>query len=176
MTTTATTTCRTIDSPVGPITVAGHGDVVTTIRLPGQDHEPVGWEGWVEDPDAFADAVRQLREYFAGERTTFDFPMELEGTDFQRSVWAALLEIPYGETWSYGQLAARLGKPGAARAVGLANGRNPIPIVVPCHRVIGADGSLTGYGGGLDRKVVLLELERDRTHPRLPISDCGRLA
>ena len=102
--------------------------------------------------------------------------MALEGTDFQRSVWAALLEIPYGETWSYGQLAARLGKPGAARAVGLANGRNPIPIVVPCHRVIGADGSLTGYGGGLDRKLVLLDLERDRDQPRLPISDCGRLA
>jgi methylated-DNA-[protein]-cysteine S-methyltransferase len=176
VTTTATTTCRTIDSPVGPITVAGRDGIVTTIRLPGQDHEPVGWEDWVEDPTAFGDAVAQLEEYFAGARTTFEFPMALEGTDFQRAVWSALQEIPYGETWSYGQLAARLGKPGAARAVGLANGRNPIPIVVPCHRVIGADGSLTGYGGGLDRKLVLLELERDRTEPRLPMSDCGRLA
>ena len=168
-------TCRTIDSPVGPITVAGHDGVVTTIRLPGQDHEPVAWEEWVDDPDAFADAVAQLRDYFAGERTTFDFPMEMAGTDFQRSVWAALQEIPYGETWSYGQLAARLGKPGAARAVGLANGRNPIPIVVPCHRVIGADGTLVGYGGGLGRKQVLLELEQARTVPRLPLNDCGRV-
>ena len=177
MTTTTTTTCRTIDSPVGPITVAGRDGVVTNIRMQGQDHEPSGREGWDEDPSAFGDAVDQLQEYFAGERTEFDFAMELEGTDFQRAVWAALLEIPYGETWSYGQLAARLGKPGAARAVGLANGRNPIAVVVPCHRVIGADGSLTGYGGGLDRKLVLLELERDRSQPRLlPVNDCGRLA
>lgn len=176
MTTTLTLTCRTIDSPVGPITVAGRDGVVTTIRLPGQDHEPVGWEGWVEDPTAFEGAVAQLQEYFDGERTSFDFPMELVGTDFQRAVWAALCEIPYGETWSYGELAARLGKPGAARAVGLANGRNPIPIVVPCHRVIGADGSLTGYGGGLDRKRVLLDLEQARSTPRLPLTDGGRLA
>jgi methylated-DNA-[protein]-cysteine S-methyltransferase len=175
VTATATTTCRTIDSPVGPITIAGRDGVVTAIRLPGHDHEPVGWPDWVEDPDAFDDAVVQLREYFAGERTTFDFAMQLEGTEFQRSVWAALQEIPYGETWSYGQLAARLGKPGAARAVGLANGRNPIPIVVPCHRVIGADGTLVGYGGGLGRKQVLLELEQARTVPRLPLNDCGRV-
>lgn len=168
-------TCRTIDSPVGPITVAGRGGVVTTIRLPTPRREPPGSAEWVEDPDAFPEAVEQLREYFAGERTSFDFPMELAGSDFQRAVWSALREIPYGETWSYGQLAARLGKPGAARAVGLANGANPIPIVVPCHRVIGADGSLTGYGGGLETKSALLELERSRTTPRLPLADTGRL-
>ncbi len=101
----------------------------------------------------------QLREYFAGARTTFDVPMRLEGTAFQRIVWELLLEIPYGETWSYGQLAKRIGPDASPRAVGAANGSNPIPVIVPCHRVIGANGKLVGYGGGLDKKVGLLELE-----------------
>ena len=106
------------------------------------------------------EAVRQLGEYFAGERRDFDLPLDPVGTPFQLTVWAALRDIPYAETINYGQLAGRVGNPHASRAVGLANGRNPISIVVPCHRVIGANGSLTGYGGGLDRKRTLLELER----------------
>jgi methylated-DNA-[protein]-cysteine S-methyltransferase len=116
---------------------------------------------WSTEPCAVLDrAAAQLGEYFAGDRTEFDLPLEPAGTPFQRSTWLALREIPYAETINYGQLALRVGNPKASRAVGLANGRNPISIVVPCHRVIGADGSLTGYGGGLDRKRLLLDLER----------------
>src|SRR4051812_35781040 len=139
---------RTIESPVGFITVAGDEDgAITAIRMEDQAHPPAGMEGWDPVPDAFPDAVAQLDAYFAGELTEFDLRLRLEGTDFQRTVWAGLCEIPYGETSSYGELAARIGRPKASRAVGLANGRNPIAIVVPCHRVIGASGSLTGYGG-----------------------------
>ena len=156
---------RVTDSPVGPLTLAGD-DELTDLRMEDQAHEP-DRDGWVPDPDAFPDAVDQLAAYFAGELVAFDLALRLEGTDFQRQVWAALQEIPYGETWSYGRLAGHIGRPGASRAVGLANGRNPVGIVVPCHRVIGADGSLTGYGGGLDRKRLLLRLERDRVAPRL---------
>lgn len=127
----------------------------------------------VHDPTAVEHIAAQLREYFAGERTSFELELAPEGTDFQKRVWKALEDIPYGETRSYGQLAAAIGSPGAARAVGLANGRNPIGIVVPCHRVIGADGSLTGYGGGLDRKQVLLELERSLREPTLALHAVG---
>ena len=102
----------------------------------------------------------QLVEYFAGERTSFDLPLAPTGSDFQQKVWAALRTIPYGDTWSYGRLAEAIGQPGAARAVGLANGRNPISIVVPCHRVVGSSGKLTGYAGGVERKAFLLDLER----------------
>ncbi|MDA3642374.1 methylated-DNA--[protein]-cysteine S-methyltransferase [Mycobacterium xenopi] len=108
-------------------------------------------------------SVEQLEACFAGQRTTFDLQLELRGSQFQRQVWEALLTIPYGETRSHGEIAEQIGAPGAARAVGFANGRNPIAIIVPCHRVIGASGSLTGYGGGLDRKRALLELEKGRT-------------
>jgi methylated-DNA-[protein]-cysteine S-methyltransferase len=113
------------------------------------------------DPTAapLPEAVRQLREYFAGERRAFDLPLCLSGTDFQKLVWRQLTAIPFGETWSYGQLAKSLGNPSACRAVGLANGKNPIAIIVPCHRVIGADGTLTGFGGGLPRKEWLLTHE-----------------
>ena len=110
-------------------------------------------------PGPFASVQRQLSEYFEGRRDTFDVPLVMDGSPFERSVWRALQEIPYGETVSYGEIARRVGQPSAARAVGLANGRNPIAVIVPCHRVIGADGTLTGYGGGLERKRVLLELE-----------------
>lgn len=158
------TVYRIIDSPVGPLTLAGDGETLTNLRMEDQTHEP-SRQGWEPDPSAFPEAVEQLSAYFEGERREFDLPLRLEGTPFQQSVWAALQEIPYGETWSYGKLAANIGKPGASRAVGLANGRNPIGIIVPCHRVIGADGSLTGYGGGLDRKRLLLDLER--RHRRL---------
>ena len=154
-----TTTYRTMDSPVGTITLAGRDDVLMHLRMDDQSHPPAGRDEWVHDPEAYGDAVAQLEAYFAGELTDFDVDLRLEGTPFQQQVWAALQEIPYGETWSYGELADHIGKPGAARAVGLANGRNPVGIIVPCHRVIGADGSLTGYGGGLDRKRLLLELE-----------------
>jgi methylated-DNA-[protein]-cysteine S-methyltransferase len=164
---------RTLESPVGTLTVAGDGTVVTNLRMTDQTHDPVGRAAWRPEPTAFADAVEQLRAYFDGERTRFDLTLQMEGSGFQRSVWEALLEIPYGETTSYGEIARRVGKPGAARAVGLANGQNPIAIIVPCHRVIGANGSLTGYGGGLDRKVTLLELERDHFTPRLTLQRQG---
>jgi methylated-DNA-[protein]-cysteine S-methyltransferase len=161
--------CREVDSPVGPLTVAGHGDTVTHLRMDDQSHPPPERDRWRADPAAFGHVADQLDAYFAGELTEFDVELDLAGTEFQRRVWEALRTIPYGETRSYGELADQVGKPGAARAVGLANGRNPIGIIVPCHRVIGADGALTGYGGGLHRKQALLELERDRHAPRLPL-------
>ncbi len=116
-------------------------------------------EDWVEDADALAAVTEQLGEYFAGERRSFDLPLAPSGSSFQQRVWEQLRRIEYGNTISYGELACRVGDPNAARAVGLANGANPIAIIIPCHRVIGADGSLTGYGGGIERKRVLLELE-----------------
>src|SRR5690606_5230010 len=121
---------------------------------------PPAGEGWLEGSNAvLVEARRQLEEYFAGKRRDFDLPLSPRGTDFQRSVWTTLAAIPYGRTWSYLDLARRIGKPSATRAVGAANGRNPLPIVLPCHRVIGADGSLTGFGGGLPTKAFLLRLE-----------------
>ncbi|MGD1238178.1 methylated-DNA--[protein]-cysteine S-methyltransferase [Mycobacterium seoulense] len=150
---------RTIDSPIGPLTLAGQDSVLTMLRMVDQTYEP-SRTGWASSPAAFQDATEQLDAYFAGELTEFDFEFELRGSEFQRRVWKALQTIPYGETRSYGTIAAQIGAPGSARAVGLANGHNPIAIVVPCHRVIGANGSLTGYGGGLDRKQTLLALER----------------
>src|SRR5688500_13342365 len=156
-----TITCfRTVASPVGPLTLAGHDDVLTHLRMEDQAHPPAGREGWVSDEHAFPKVVDQLEAYFAGELTEFDVAFRLEGTEFQRRVWSALLEIPYGETWSYGRVAKHIGQPTAPRAVGMANGRNPVAIIVPCHRVIGSTGTLTGYGGGLDRKRTLLDLER----------------
>jgi methylated-DNA-[protein]-cysteine S-methyltransferase len=117
--------------------------------------------------DVFTDTIQQLNEYFAGERTEFDLPLEMVGTEFQKSVWQQLQKIPYGATTSYGTLALHLNNPTASRAIGSANGRNPISIIVPCHRVIGADGSLTGYAGGLKRKRYLLDLESPQEHVRL---------
>ena len=122
--------------------------------------------GWQQDRAPFAETIRQLQAYFQGELKSFDLPLSLEGTDFQLRVWHSLREIPYGQTISYGQLACRVGNPKAARAVGLANGSNPIPIVVPCHRVIGSNGSLVGYGGGLSNQKALLFLEKQ--HEFLP--------
>ena len=151
-----TTFTTTIDSPVGPLVLTSDGTALTGVLFDAEV-DPT----WSTEPCAVLDqAAAQLGEYFAGERTEFDLPLEPAGTPFQRSTWLALREIPYAETINYGQLALRVGNPKASRAVGLANGRNPISIVVPCHRVIGADGSLTGYGGGLDRKRLLLDLER----------------
>lgn len=152
---------RTIDSPIGLLTLAGHGSVLTNLRMVDQTYEP-SRSDWSPNPRAFGEAVEQLGAYFAGELTDFDVEVDLRGTEFQRRVWRALLTIPYGETRSYGEIAEQIAAPGAARAVGLANGHNPIAIVVPCHRVIGANGSLTGFGGGLGRKRTLLELEKQR--------------
>jgi methylated-DNA-[protein]-cysteine S-methyltransferase len=155
-----------IESPVGELLLAGDRVRLKLIHFQSGPHAHTPPADWLRDPAPFASAVSQLAEYFAGRRRTFDLPLAPRGTEFQQTVWAALTRIPYGSTLSYGELARRIGKPQASRAVGLANGANPLPIVVPCHRVIGADGSLTGFGGGLDAKRKLLALERaqpDRT-------------
>ncbi|ALI28141.1 Methylated-DNA--protein-cysteine methyltransferase [Mycolicibacterium fortuitum] len=157
---------RTMESPVGLLTLAGRNGKLMHLRMVDQTYEP-SREGWEADDAAFPDAVDQLSEYFAGDRTEFTLELDMAGTQFQRRVWEALRAIPYGETCTYGEIARQIGAPSAFRAVGLANGHNPIGIIVPCHRVIGANGSLTGYGGGLDRKRALLELEKSRTTPAL---------
>lgn len=146
-------------TPIGDLILLGDGVALTGASFPEGRKAPVLDEMYVRDDDAFAEARRQLTAYFAGELKTFDLPLDPHGTAFQKRVWQALLQLPYGTTTTYGQLAVQLGDPKAVRAVGLANGRNPIPVVIPCHRVIGADGSLTGYGGGLHRKQWLLALE-----------------
>ena len=145
----------TLDTPIGELLLLGDGRVVHEIRFAG---EPVPADAERDDA-AFADARGQLTEYFAGERTDLDFPLAPAGTPFQLRVWAELRRIPYGQAISYAELARRIGRPTAVRAVGHANGRNPLPVVVPCHRVVGSDGTLTGYAGGLERKRHLLELE-----------------
>jgi methylated-DNA-[protein]-cysteine S-methyltransferase len=154
------TLTTTVDSPVGPLTLTSNEGRLTGLHMAGQAHSPTDQAGWATDASAFRDITEQLTAYFAGELKEFDVDLDLAGTEFQRRVWGALCEIPYGETWSYSQLAGKIGNSRACRAVGLANGRNPVAIIVPCHRVIGANGSLVGYGGGLDRKVLLLEHER----------------
>jgi len=147
------------DSPVGPLLLAADAQGLRRVNFQGGTDPLQPGTEWREDAEPFALALTQLREYFAGTRRVFDLPLAAQGTTFQLGVWRALREIPYGETRSYGELARRLGLAGAARAVGVANGANPLPIIVPCHRVIGADGSLTGFGGGLPIKRALLELE-----------------
>ncbi|MFF8918718.1 methylated-DNA--[protein]-cysteine S-methyltransferase [Streptomyces sp. NPDC015032] len=148
-----------VDSPYGPLTLVATDGVLAGLYMTDQRHRPPEETFGEPDPRPFTEAIRQLDAYFAGELREFDLPLHLDGTPFQRSVWEQLLLIPYGETRSYGELAEILGKPGASRAVGLANGKNPVSIIVPCHRVIGTSGSLTGYGGGLDRKQRLLAFE-----------------
>lgn len=148
-----------IDSPYGPLTLVATEGTLSGLYMTEQRHRPPEETFGDRDPGPFGEAIRQLEAYFAGELTEFDLPLHLDGTPFQRTVWQQLQLIPYGETRTYGQLADALGKPNASRAVGLANGKNPIGVIVPCHRVIGAGGSLTGYGGGLDRKQRLLVLE-----------------
>jgi methylated-DNA-[protein]-cysteine S-methyltransferase len=157
---------RIVDSPVGPLTLAGRDGRLRHLRMVDQTYEP-SREGWEPDERAFPDAVEQLAAYFAGDRIDFDLELDLIGTAFQRRVWEALVTIPYGQTRSYGAIATQIGSPGAFRAVGLANGHNPIGIIVPCHRVIGANGSLTGYGGGIERKRMLLDMEKSRFAPAL---------
>lgn len=147
-------------SPVGPLLLAADDDGLRLVEFNAPCHPVPRDEDWrAGDNDVLAAARMQLAEYFAGTRRDFDLPLAPRGTEFQRTVWWALAKIPYGTTISYAQLAAQVGKPSAMRAVGAANGRNPLPIVLPCHRVIGADGSLTGFGGGLPTKQFLLTLE-----------------
>lgn len=149
-----------IDSPLGPLLAVGDGQALTRLDMQlGRRAHPID-PRWRRDDDAFSDLAQQLEEYFTGRRHDFDLELAPRGGEFELRVWRALCEIPYGETASYGEIARRVGAPGAARAVGLANGRNPIAVIVPCHRVIGADGSLTGFGGGLPRKRFLLDLEQ----------------
>jgi methylated-DNA-[protein]-cysteine S-methyltransferase len=160
------------ESPLGPLTLVGDDDGLRAMYFAGRSG-PL--DETTRDPQRFADAVTQLEEYFAGERQRFELALALEGTPFQRRVWTALAEIPYGRTCSYGELAAEVGRLDRVRAVGAAVGRTPVPIIVPCHRVIGADGSLTGYGGGLQRKQALLDLEsRVRGGATLPAVWAGR--
>jgi methylated-DNA-[protein]-cysteine S-methyltransferase len=160
-----------IDSPVGPLLLVATGGKLAGLYLDGRAPARVqaaldAADGPASPADTalLAQAAQQLAEYFDGDRREFGLPLALAGTEFQRTVWTALLGIGYGETVSYGQLADQIGRPTAARAVGLANGRNPVSIIVPCHRVVGSDGSLTGYGGGLGNKRRLLDLERGE-HP-----------
>lgn len=157
-----------VDSPLGPLTLVSQDGALIGVYVQQQRHAPDPARYGDRAADAFPAVTEQLDAYFAGQLTDFDLPVLLIGTEFSRRVWAELQRIPYGETTSYGDLARRIGQPTASRAVGLANGRNPISIVVPCHRVIGANGNLVGYGGGLDRKRYLLDLERGRTQPTLP--------
>lgn len=141
-------------SPIGELLLFGDEHSLRGLYMDARRRD-----GWRSATAPFQLAREQLEQYFAGERSEFDIPLDLRGSEFQRSVWDALLTIPYGETRSYGEIAKQIGRPDRARAVGSANGRNPVSIVVPCHRVIGADGSLVGYGGGLERKRWLLEHE-----------------
>jgi len=147
------------ESPVGPLLLAGDRKALRRVSFESSKHSALPQADWKQNRAAFAEAIRQLQAYFRGELKEFDLPLAMEGTEFQLRVWNELRAIPYGETISYAQLAGRIGNPQAVRAVGAANGCNPIPIIVPCHRVIGSDGSLTGFGGGLPTKKMLLELE-----------------
>jgi methylated-DNA-[protein]-cysteine S-methyltransferase len=149
----------TLESPAGRLLLASDARGLRLVSFERSKHSATPGADWKLDKEPFAEVIRQLQAYFRGELKEFDLPLAMEGTEFQLRVWNALRAIPYGETISYAELAERIGKPKAVRAVGLANGSNPIPIIVPCHRVIGSDGSLTGFGGGLSTKKMLLELE-----------------
>jgi methylated-DNA-[protein]-cysteine S-methyltransferase len=149
----------TMDSPIGELLLVGDAHALHRLDM-REGRRPVSIDPhWVRGDEPLSPVCRQLDEYFDGARRSFEIPLAPAGNPFELRVWEALVEIPYGETVSYGEVARRIGEPSAAWAVGLANGRNPIALIVPCHRVIGADGSLTGYGGGLERKRFLLDLE-----------------
>lgn len=156
----------TMDSPVGRLLLAGDDDALKLISFPKDRYARSAEPDWRQDDGPFREIVRQLGAYFAGDLTDFDLPLDPRGTPFQLAVWRALRTIPYGETRSYGQLAKAIGRPTASRAVGAANGANPLPIVVPCHRVIGSTGKLTGFGGGLPIKAALLTLEQRHEAPQ----------
>jgi len=162
-----------VDSPVGPLTLVAEGQRLAGLYMDEQRHLPADARQGERDDDVLPDLREQLEAYFRAELTAFDVPLALVGTPFQQRVWAALCTIPYGTTWSYGRLAAKIGSPAASRAVGLANGRNPVGVVVPCHRVVGSTGRLTGYGGGIERKRFLLDLEQGRLGLLTPASMPG---
>lgn len=148
------------DTPIGKLLLAGDDDGLSLISFPRGAMRRAPEPGWTASEKPFSNARRQLDEYFSGERREFDLPLKPEGTAFQLAVLEELRRIPYGSTSTYGEIANRLGRPKASRAVGAANGRNPLPIVIPCHRVIGSNGALTGFGGGIETKKALLDLER----------------
>ena len=150
-----------IDSPIGPLFLTLEQNQLTNVCIHQQKRAVDVKPEWICSERPFRAIAKQFREYFRGKRRAFEISLRLEGTDFQKSVWNELLKIPYGATISYGELAERIGNPKAVRAVGLANGRNPIPIIVPCHRVIGANGQLTGFGGGIENKALLLKIEQE---------------
>lgn len=156
-----------LDTPIGELLLAGEDGALAMIGFPKGSMRRDPEAEWIYNEKPLANARQQLEEYFAGDRKDFDLPLKIEGTEFQVSVLKALQEIPYGQTVSYGEIAKRIGRPKAVRTVGAANGRNPIPIVVPCHRVIGSSGDLTGFGGGLDTKEALLRLEAENTQDLL---------
>jgi len=148
----------TTPSPLGELIITSNGNEITGLYTPGNSHYEAAQNG-IEDETPFEEAIRQLDEYFAGQRQEFDLPLAIEGTEFQKNVWKTLQSIPHGKTRSYVELAAAIGDTNASRAVGTANGRNPISIIIPCHRVINASGELGGYNGGLDKKKWLLDHE-----------------
>jgi len=154
-------------TPIGKLLLAGDGESLTLLGFPSGSMARRHEADWKKEASPFKEVIFQLEQYFAGERREFALPLAPEGTAFQQQVWAALQEIPYGETWSYGQLAKHINRPKASRAVGAANGINPIPVIIPCHRVIGASGKLTGFGGGLETKRHLLDLESQQLAPGL---------
>ena len=157
-----------METPIGKLLVASSEKGLVRIMFPHEEKADLvsllkkeyPEETLVEDPEKNLLVIKQIKEYFDGSRTVFSLPLDIRGTEFQKSVWEALKKVPYGETSSYGEIACSIGKPKAARAVGNANRKNPIPIVIPCHRIIGSDGSMTGFGGGIPLKKKLLELER----------------
>ena len=153
-----------LESPIGMLTLVGDGEVLTHLSMESHDDtKPTSGEDWIYESDGFVTAREQLNEYFSGVRSEFSIPLAPTGTPFRMKVWEVLARIPYGETATYGEAAAEIGNPAASRAVGMANHYNPIAIIIACHRVIGSTGSLTGYGGGLDRKRTLLALEQRKT-------------
>lgn len=162
MKTAAETSIKVLASPMGELILAATETALTALVFRKTELKRLGIASWREDCPSplLAEAERQLREYFRGERTRFDLPLDLKGTDFQRKVWAELRKIPFGKTWSYQELAGRVGNPMAVRAVGTANGRNPACIIVPCHRVVRLTGAIGGYAGGVEKKAFLLDLER----------------
>ncbi|WP_338522628.1 methylated-DNA--[protein]-cysteine S-methyltransferase [Pseudomonas batumici] len=151
-----------IPSPIGPLMLVADDDGLREVRFELDYRPQTPLEGWLHAPDKLAQVRTQLEEYFAGERVEFDLKLNMLGTDFQKDVWQALVTIPYGVTTSYGEISRQINRPKASRAVGAANGRNPVPVIVPCHRVIGSNGTLTGFGGGLAAKQWLLEHEAQR--------------
>ncbi len=154
-------------SPLGDLLLAGDGINLQIIGFPEGKARTRHGDNWLEDERKFVEVKKQLAAYFAGERKTFDLALAPQGTEFQQTVWQALRKIPYGKTCSYGEIAQQIGKPKASRAVGAANGQNPLPIIIPCHRVIGSTGKLTGFGGGIAAKETLLNLENDAKHFQL---------